>query len=105
MNVDHLIPFSLTKNNDLWNLLPTTMSTNQRKKAKVPTPKFLQEKKNQIMNYWNLMREEYTNRFDIEIQISLTGFHNDNDNLEDAFEAVKNWCDRLISKGYEEWSG
>lgn len=105
MNIDHLIPFSLTKNNDLWNLLPTTMMANQRKKAKVPTPEFLQGKKKQIMRYWSLMREEYRNRFDTEIQISLIGFHNDNDNLEDAFEAVINWCDRLISKGYEEWGG
>ena len=105
MNIDHLIPFSLTKNNDLWNLLPTTMTTNQRKKAKVPTPEFLREKRRPIMNYWSLMREEYTNRFDTEIQISLTGFHKDNVNLEDAFKAVTNWCDRLISKGFEEWSG
>lgn len=105
MNVDHLIPFSLTRNNDLWNLLPTTMTANQRKKAKVPTPKVLQEKKKHIMYYWSLMREEYANRFGIEIQISLTGFRKDKVTLEDAFKAVTNWCDRLISKGYEEWSG
>ena len=105
MNIDHLIPFSLTRNNDLWNLLPTTMTANQRKKAKVPTPKVLQEKKKHIMYYWSLMRAEYANRFDTEIQISLTGFRKDKVTLEDAFKALTNWCDRLISKGYEEWSG
>ena len=105
MNIDHLIPFSLTKNNDLWNLLPTTKTVNKRKNAKIPTPKVLQEKKKRIMYYWSLMREEYANRFDTEIHISLTGFQKDNVNLEDAFKAVTKWCGRLISKGYEEWSG
>ena len=35
-NVDHVIPFSVWKNNDLWNLLPSRPKTNNQKRDKIP---------------------------------------------------------------------
>lgn len=36
--IDHLLPFSVWKNNDLWNLLPADIKINGQKSDKIPTP-------------------------------------------------------------------
>jgi CRISPR/Cas system Type II protein with McrA/HNH and RuvC-like nuclease domain len=37
-DIDHIIPFTIWKNNDLWNLLPARPDFNNQKRDKIPSP-------------------------------------------------------------------
>jgi CRISPR/Cas system Type II protein with McrA/HNH and RuvC-like nuclease domain len=44
-DVDHMIPFSVWKNNDLWNLLPSQAKTNHQKRDKIPSADLIEKQK------------------------------------------------------------
>lgn len=50
--IDHVIPYSLWFNNDLWNLLPSLEKVNSQKSDKLPTNSLIQKRKDQIIYYW-----------------------------------------------------
>lgn len=56
-DVDHLIPFSVWKNNDLWNLLPSQSTTNNQKRDKIPSPDLIERRKDLILYYWDLINQ------------------------------------------------
>ena len=70
-DVDHMIPFSVWKNNDLWNLLPSEPKTNNQKRDKIPSPDLIERRKDLILQYWKIINESQSNRFKKEIQVSL----------------------------------
>ena len=45
VHIDHFIPFSVWKNNDLWNLLPASNQVNMDKKDRIPKPEFIEKRK------------------------------------------------------------
>ncbi len=45
LRIDHLLPFSIRKNNNLWNLFPTLSSVNSSKSDRIPTPDLLESRK------------------------------------------------------------
>ena len=103
-NVDHVIPFSVWKNNDLWNLLPSRPKTNNTKRAKIPTPDFIESKRGQIINYWNLINEHHHKRFQKEIKIALLGERSQLLWQDEAIEQLKISCNYLIeNRGFQEW--
>jgi SAM-dependent methyltransferase/phage repressor protein C with HTH and peptisase S24 domain len=85
--VDHAIPFALWKNNDLWNLLPARPAINNQKRDRLPTLNLLRSRKDCILHYWSLMREQNPNRFDFEAG-KLAG---------PGVASVRNWENRLFS--------
>jgi hypothetical protein len=48
-DVDHMIPFAVWKNNDLWNLLPSKPSINNQKRDKIPSPRLIEKRKDLIL--------------------------------------------------------
>jgi hypothetical protein len=72
-DVDHVIPFAIWKNNDLWNLLPARATINNEKRDKIPTPKQLLKSKALIFHYWNIINHCETVRFNREIKVTLLG--------------------------------
>ena len=103
-DVDHLIPFSVWKNNDLWNLLPSQPSTNNKKKDKIPSQDLIEKQSDLILYYWQLISEYQPVRFQKEIRISLLGENTNNDWQSVAIMQLQKSCDYLISsRGYEEW--
>jgi hypothetical protein len=64
--VDHVIPYSLWHNNDLWNLMPTTKSINESKKAKLPKREILEARRDPMFRYWDIYRQAYPKRFEAE---------------------------------------
>lgn len=103
-DVDHMIPFSVWKNNDLWNLLPSDAKTNNQKRDKIPSIELIERRKDLIFHYWNLLNENQTQRFQKEIQISLLGNNTFSAWKEPAFEHLQSSCNYLISnRGYAEW--
>jgi hypothetical protein len=106
LHIDHMIPFSAWKNNDLWNLLPSSDAVNAKKRDKIPAPEFIEQRKAAITRTWDLLRSEYPKRFDREISLSLVGTTTLPSGWHDvALEHLMEKCDYLINvRGYDTWS-
>jgi hypothetical protein len=106
LEIDHLLPFSVLRNNDLWNLLPATKQVNKDKLDKIPLPEFIEERKPAIKLYWSLLREQYPQQFDRELEISLTGpIDLKSDWQEIAIRKLKEKCHYFIEvRGFDAWS-
>lgn len=70
-DVDHVIPFDLWHNNDIWNLLPTTKVANNEKRNMLPTSEILMKRKDCIVGYWEKLRDNHEERFDKEAETLL----------------------------------
>ncbi len=101
-DIDHMIPFSVWRNNDLWNLLPSRASINNKKRDKIPAPELIESRKECILHYWDLAYGEEPKRFRNEIQLSLLGKQSFDQWHRTAIDQLKNSCKYLInSRGYE----
>jgi hypothetical protein len=105
MHIDHIIPFAVWKNNDLWNLIPVRGSVNLEKKDRVPLPEFIEQKREDIMFYWDVLRSRYRQQFDRQLFVSVTGEKPvEEDWKEVGLEGLKEKCDYLINtRGIEGW--
>jgi hypothetical protein len=103
-DIDHMIPFSIWKNNDLWNLLPSDPKTNNNKRDKIPSPELIEKQKDLILYYWEIAYENNPVRFQKEIQIALLGNIPFELWKEKAIIQLQKSCEYLIEKrGYELW--
>lgn len=104
-DVDHMIPFSVWKNNDLWNLLPSQATTNNHKRDKIPSADLIEKRKGLILHYWELMNENQSQRFQKEIQVALLGNNPFSSWQQSAITQLQSSCNYLISnRGYEKWN-
>lgn len=104
-DIDHLIPFSIWKNNDLWNLLPAQAKINNDKRNKIPSIEVIERQKDLITYYWEIIDSYKHDRFQKEIRLSLLGNKTDLNWKSAAINQLKNNCNFLITKrGYEEWN-
>ncbi|HET8810343.1 MAG TPA: HNH endonuclease domain-containing protein [Flavobacteriaceae bacterium] len=103
-DIDHLIPFSIWKNNDLWNLLPSDSRINNQKRDKIPSPDLIEKQKNLILDYWQIILESQSKRFQKEIQVALLGNNSFSTWKESGILQLQNSCSYLIAnRGFEEW--
>ncbi len=65
-DVDHAIPFSLWRCNDLWNLFPVNSTENRNKKDKLPSRRLILGRKSAIRQTWEKTFEAYPVRFSTE---------------------------------------
>ena len=65
-DVDHAIPFSLWRNNDLWNLLPADSKVNNAKRDKLPARDLVLQRKDAFVYCWEALYETYDKRFEYE---------------------------------------
>lgn len=104
-DVDHMIPFSVWKNNDLWNLLPSQRTTNNQKRDKIPSPYLIEKRKDLILYYWDLISKNQPQRFQKEMQVALLGNNPFLSWQQIAINQLQNSCNYLISnRGYIEWN-
>ena len=54
--VDHVIPFDLWHNNDLWNLMPSSKDANRQKSNRLPSSDLLTKRRDRIIGYWEQIR-------------------------------------------------
>ncbi len=105
LHIDHLLPFSIWKNNDLWNLFPSLSTVNSAKSDRIPSPDLLESRKEQIFGSWNCMSQLYPGQFTQEIRIDLLGQPWSDHWQDNAFRNLKEKCRYLIEDlGYEEWT-
>lgn len=103
-DIDHLIPFSVWKNNDLWNLLPSDSKINNQKRDKIPAPEVIERQKNLIIDYWGIIYENQSKRFQKEIQVALLGNHSFDSWKYSGISQLQNSCNYLIeNRGFEGW--
>jgi SAM-dependent methyltransferase len=102
--VDHIIPFSLWHNNDLWNLVPASPTANMAKSDKLPTRVLMQKRSDCIIGYWEVLRSAYTSRFDYEASRVAGQSHLSEHWQKPVFQVV---CDAVeftaMQRGYERW--
>jgi SAM-dependent methyltransferase len=103
-DVDHIIPFSLWKNNDLWNLVPSTPVVNRNKSDKLVTSRHLMFIKDNILYYWKALHQKESTRFIYEAKI-LTGNNLNKNNWENTlFAGLKEAIEcTAIQRGIERW--
>ena len=70
-DVDHAMPFSLWRNNDLWNLFPAAPGVNAEKSDKLPTYNLLNSRRDTIIPYWQGLHSALGERFAREAQTLL----------------------------------
>jgi SAM-dependent methyltransferase len=70
-DVDHVIPWSLWRNNDLWNLLPADPKVNNAKRDRIPTPKLIAKNIHAFRKYWEIYEESFPELFQKQIQKAL----------------------------------
>lgn len=97
-DVDHLLPFSVWFNNDLWNMLPTDRVLNQQKKKdKIPTRELIEKRADSILNYWNHYQQAMPLLFKSQIEVALVGTSVSQERLLDnAIESLCKKSDYLI---------
>ncbi len=104
-DVDHMIPFSVWKNNDLWNLLPSQKTINNMKRDKIPSPEVVRKRTDLILYYWDLVNQCQPERFKKEMQVALLGDHPFSTWQDIAIQQLQSNCTYLItSRGFDEWN-
>jgi len=92
-HIDHCLPFSRWPSNDLWNLLPTSNQSNLAKSDKLASNQRLQDSKENIQQWrrdaWVDNNNNQEQRFFAETSMSLPGLSNNDNNIDDIFEALK----------------
>jgi hypothetical protein len=102
--IDHLLPFSQTQNNNLWNLLPSCKKCNAAKSDSVPSPETLSRRKERILECWQLERRRHPAAFEQEARYDLVGFDDKPFVAESSLEYLSARCDFLIEeRGYDPW--
>jgi hypothetical protein len=106
MHIDHVLPFSVWKNNDLWNLLPALSSINAQKRDHIPDPALLESRRDCIIGYWDLLHDHAPRPFEREIAVSLLGLETPGSGWQDrAFDHLAEKCAYLIHvRGYAAWT-
>lgn len=104
--VDHVMPYSVYGNNDLWNLLPASRQENNAKRDALVTTELVKQNSDTIFNYWEFMRDQLGTRFEHEVYTSF-----------DIDPLVTTWKESLLGgvceqleitasiRGLKRWSG
>jgi hypothetical protein len=72
--VDHAIPFSVWRSNDLWNVFPAATKVNSAKSDKLVSKRILMSHRDQIIHYSETLKQQADNRFVVELGRSFVGF-------------------------------
>ena len=105
--IDHIIPFALIPNNDLWNLMPCHKTVNAKKSDLIPSSRMLNQRSTMLVSYWSVARDLHQALFDRQFKTSLVGFNVDKYEFGWAnlgMAALKNRCNYYIEQhGVESW--
>jgi hypothetical protein len=101
-----MIPFSLWKNNELWNIMPTLPKENSDKSDKIPSVPLLESRRTAIIGYWADMMKHKPLLFSRQIRYSLVGDQLDPQRWkEQAFDSLVKKCRHMTDDlGYPVWN-
>ena len=106
INIDHVIPFTLWHNNDLWNLLPADSKINNQKRDKIITRETLLASRDRVINFWQMASQTAPLRFKAELGRTLLRDTSASGNWEiPAFSALSEAVEMVaLQRGVERWS-
>ena len=64
--MDHVIPFALWANNDLWNLVPSDPRVNMQKSDRLPATELMLARRGEIIGHWDILRDAMPDAFDAD---------------------------------------
>lgn len=105
--VDHCFPFAYWPNNDLWNLLPVTSSTNASKSARLPSAELANRATDRILSWWQAayLHPSRKSRFFEEANTSLPVHRNEMQSIDDVYAGLMRQRIRLkTDQQIEEWT-
>jgi hypothetical protein len=103
-HIDHMLPFSLTRNNSLWNLAPVTPAVNSQKSDKIPAPELVSRSAGRIGEVWKQFESSYEALFWQEVYEGL-GIAKEA-GVDGAIESLQKRCTYLIqTRGMEAFRG
>lgn len=106
-HMDHIIPFSLWGNNDLWNLGPMLKKENLAKSDLLPSKDLLTASRERLFNHWHFLDGQVTDLFRWEAAGTL-GVHYEawsSRSASQLFEALVNGGERTAqATGSLRWS-
>lgn len=106
-NVDHVLPFSVWRNNNLWNLLPSKQKVNSNKNDRIPSLNLLNKSRDRIIEYWQYIYSQEPEIFTRELKVSLVNkdLLNENNWETTAFNALEDKSRYLIeTRGFEAFN-
>ncbi len=106
--IDHCFPWSRWYNNDLWNLMPASVTANGQKREKLPSAPLLHNSRERITDWWSAgyINSTMKEQFLMEAQAALPLLNNDSSDLAIIFEAVMHQRARLkANQQLLEWHG
>jgi len=102
-DIDHIIPYTLWHNNDLWNLLPADPKVNNSKRDMLPSRNLLIHRKDVIKDYWDRINNSMASRFENEYR-KFTGKVRGREWHEVLFAAVVEAVEfTAIQRGVRRW--
>ncbi|MCC7541905.1 MAG: methyltransferase domain-containing protein, partial [Deltaproteobacteria bacterium] len=102
--IDHVLPYSLWRNNDLWNLLPASKAANGKKSDKLPTRELMASRRQAMHRYWQHAREQMPERFDREAVELIGTTTRDGALLSHLFQVVCECVEvTALQRGVERW--
>lgn len=69
--VDHVVPYAVWGNNDLWSLLPAARQVNLQKSDRLPTRALILDRADAIATCWRAYRAAAPERFEAQIRRAL----------------------------------
>lgn len=109
MHIDHCLPWGAWPCDDLWNLMPTSKSSNLSKRDHLPDNSTIRNAQDRIMTWWDdaYCREKATSeRFLLEAKARLPALRESDPSLDDVFFAMNLQRMRLYNDHrIPEWSG
>ena len=110
MDIDHCFPFSVWPCSDLWNLMPSSRSINQKQKRdKLPSKSRLIQARELIQSWWENAyvageEQEIEKRFFDEANSSLGTYYDQERSLDDLFDSlVLQHTNLRINQQVPEW--
>lgn len=104
--IDHCFPWSRWFNNDLWNLMPTSIKVNNQKSGKLPSAATMHASRPRIQAWWEAAysEEQIQKQFLMEAEASLPLLNEGAASLDQIFDAVLYQRTRLrIDQQLVEW--
>jgi SAM-dependent methyltransferase len=102
--VDHAFPFARWPNNDLWNLIPTLDTVNNKKSDKLPSSNRVAQSKIQLIDWWKLAWDKNQYEFFVQANFALPSLSAHNECYETVFDAFAIQRDRIKDfQQLEDW--
>lgn len=103
--MDHILPYSIFYNNDLWNLVPSAPAVNNKKSDKIIALETLNASKQRLLEYWDYVADTRYSVFSSELKSTLrintasASWHNQ------LFDAVARQADMTAQhRGLTRWN-